>query len=134
MAGKRQAADAAGGVAKKRPVVRPCRLCPAEAKTRSEYGRLDETDKWTYFCCTGCYHKLKEEGKDVSDLIADRKAKKLKDGATPPPTVPPPSAAAAMDTGKTSCRVHQGCSGDHSVRLTVRSACCLIARLASNQQ
>ena len=86
MAGKRKAEEPAGGVAKKRAVVRPCRLCPDDAKRQSYYGQLDETTKggWLYKCCTPCYHQLKNKGEDVSNEAA-----KLKNGATPLPTFPP---------------------------------------------
>jgi hypothetical protein len=84
------AADAAGVVAKKQPVLKPCRLCPAEAKTRSYYGHWDqETTTWKFYCCTGCYRKLKEEGKDTSDLITSNEAVERKKGAAAPPMFQP---------------------------------------------
>ena len=76
-------ADAAGVVAKKQPVQKPCRLCPAEDKKRSYYGHWDEvTTTWAFYCCTSCFQNLNDHGEDVSNLISARTANKLKDGAT----------------------------------------------------
>ena len=92
-------ADAAGVVAKKQPVLKPCRLCPARDKKRSYYGHWDEeTMTWAFYCCTSCFQNLKDNGEDVSNLITSNEAAKHKNGATPPPTFPP---------NTTRCRGHQ---------------------------